>query len=124
MELSSLTCCTREALLHPAESANDGGVDTTIEGEGTPKVEPNAVGEMVGEEFSSFDNLQMVEVVAEDIELSTEMPSGQGPENSTIIEGGGVDENENEFGEFDDFQIVEAAEDGKPSRLINPGEPP
>ena len=35
----------------------------------------------------------------------------------------GVDENEDEFGEFEDFQTVEVAEDGEPSSLIHPGEP-
>ena len=66
----------------------------------------------------------MMEVAREDIEPSTEMPSGQGPENPMIIEGGGMDENEDEFGEFDNFQTVEVEEDGEPSRLMHPGEQP
>ena len=69
-------------------------------------------------------NLQMMEVAVEDIEPSTEMPSGQGPENPMIIEGGGVDENKDEFGEFGDFQTVEVEEDGELSSSMHPGEPP
>jgi len=118
----SFTFCTREALLHPAETADSGGVE--CKGEDTPKVEPNAVNEEKEEEFSSFEDLQMIEVAAEDIEPSTEMPSGQGPENPTINKGGGVDENEDEFSEFDDVQTVEVEEDGEPSSSMHPGEPP
>jgi len=110
--------------LHPAETADSGGVECTIEGEDTPKVEPNAVNEEKEEEFGSFEDLQMMEVAVEDIEPSTEMPSGQGPENPMIIEGGGVDENKDEFGEFGDFQTVEVEEDGELSSLMHPGEPP
>jgi len=53
-----------------------------------------------------------------------EMSSGQGPENLMIAEDGGVDENEDKFGEFDDFQTVEVEEDGEPSSSMHPGEPP
>jgi len=58
----SLTCCTREALLHPAETADSGGVKCTIEGEDTPKVEPNAFNEEKEEEFGSFEDFKMMEV--------------------------------------------------------------
>jgi len=120
----SLTCCTCEALLYPAETADSGGVECNIQGEDTPKVEPNAVNEEKEKEFGSFEDLQMMEVAVKDIEPSTEMPSGQGSKNLMIIEGGGVDENEDEFGEFDDFQTVEVEEDGEPSSSMHPGEPP
>ena len=37
-------------------------------------------------------------------------------------EGGGVDEKKDGFGEFDNFQTVEVAEEGEPSRSMDPGE--
>ena len=70
---------------YKAENADDQGFNSTIKGEDTSKVEPNAVGEEEEEGFGSFEDFQMVEVVSEDIKLSTELTSGQGPENLMII---------------------------------------